>query len=196
MVGAVIVELTTAYDTIWHHGLTCKLLCLLPDRHMVKMIMELVTNRSCTLTTGSETCSRLQCLKNSVPQGSVFAPLLYNIYTYNLLKSVLAPLLYNIYTYDLPKSISQKYAYPFLGVKLACGKVGPAKQPQQLKSQHPFVPAAKQFLRTIEEQNINVVQWADHAWSAKWCNCATSCVPSSLMLDLTLWDRLCQDQHG
>ena len=26
----------------WHRGLTCKLLRLLPDKHMVKMIMELV----------------------------------------------------------------------------------------------------------------------------------------------------------
>ena len=40
--GAVFVDLTAAYDTIWHRGLTCKLLRLLPNRHMVKMIMELV----------------------------------------------------------------------------------------------------------------------------------------------------------
>ena len=31
----VFVNLTAAYDTLWHHGLTCKLLCLLLDRHMV-----------------------------------------------------------------------------------------------------------------------------------------------------------------
>ena len=49
----------------------------------------------------------------------------------------------------------------------------PAKQPQQLKSRHPFVPAAKQFLRTIEEQNINVTGWVDHAWSAEWSNSAS-----------------------
>ena len=55
-------------------GLTSKLLCLLPDRHMVKMIMELVTNCSFTLTTGRGTHSRLRCLKNGVPQGSVLAP--------------------------------------------------------------------------------------------------------------------------
>ncbi|KAJ8396816.1 hypothetical protein AAFF_G00014150 [Aldrovandia affinis] len=51
--GAVFVDLTAAYDTVWHRGLTCKLLRLLPDRHMVRMIMELVRNRSFTLTTGS-----------------------------------------------------------------------------------------------------------------------------------------------
>ena len=92
--GAVFVNLTAAYDTIWHRGLTCKLLRLLPDKHMVRMIMELVQNRSFTLTTGDSKQSRLRCLKNGVPQGSV-----------------LAPLLFNIYTYDFPSMISRKFAY-------------------------------------------------------------------------------------
>ena len=92
--GAVFIDLTAAYDTVWHRGLTCKLLRLLPDKHMVKMIMELVRNRSFTLTTGDSKPSRLRRLKNGVPQGSV-----------------LAPLLFNIYTYDLPSMISRKFAY-------------------------------------------------------------------------------------
>ena len=40
--GAVFVNLTAAYHTVWHRGLTCKLLRLLPDKHIVRMIMELV----------------------------------------------------------------------------------------------------------------------------------------------------------
>ena len=92
--GAVFIDLTAAYDTVWHRGLTCKLLRLLPDKHMVKMIMELVRNRSFTLTTGDSKQSRLRRLKHGVPQGSV-----------------LAPLLFNIYTYDLPSMISRKFAY-------------------------------------------------------------------------------------
>ena len=56
--------------------------------------MEAVRNRSFTLTTGDSKQSRLRRLKNGVPQGSV-----------------LALLLFNIYTYDLPSMISRKFAY-------------------------------------------------------------------------------------
>ena len=86
------VDLTAAYDTVWHRGLTCKQLQLLPDRHTIRMIMEMVSNRSFTLTTGNGQRSGLRC--HGVPQGSV-----------------LAPLLFNIYTSDLPATISRKYAY-------------------------------------------------------------------------------------
>ena len=58
------------------------------------MIMELVRNRSFTLTTGDSKQSRLRYLRNGLPQGSVWALLLFNIYTY-----------------DLPSMTSQKYAY-------------------------------------------------------------------------------------
>ena len=61
---------------------------------MVRMIMELVRNRSFTLITGNNKQSRLRRLKNGVSQGSV-----------------LAPLILNIYTYDLPSMISRKFAY-------------------------------------------------------------------------------------
>ena len=88
------VDLAAAYDTVWHRGLTCKLLRFLPDRHMVHMIMERVSNRSPTLNTGNSKWSRLRRLKNGVPQGSA-----------------LAPLLFNIYISELPAIISRKYAY-------------------------------------------------------------------------------------
>ena len=92
--GAVFVNLTAAYDTVWHRGLICKLLRLLSEKHMVRMIMELVRNRSFTFTTGDSKQSRLRRLRSGLPQ-----------------RSGLAPLLFHIYTYDLPFITSQKYAY-------------------------------------------------------------------------------------
>ena len=82
--GAVFVDLTAAYDTVWHRGLTCKLLRLLPDKHMIRMIMELVRNRSFTLTIDNCKQCTLRRLRNGFPQGSVLIPVLFNIYTYNL----------------------------------------------------------------------------------------------------------------
>jgi len=92
--GAVFVDLTAAYNIVWHRDLTCKLLRLLPDRHMVHMIMEMVGNRSFTLTTGNSKRSRLRRLKNAIAQGSVVVPFFFNIYTSNL-----------------PTTVSRKYVY-------------------------------------------------------------------------------------
>jgi len=71
--GAVFVDLTAADDNVWHRGLTGKLLQLLLDKHMVRMFMEMVGNRSFTLTTGNSKRSRLRRLKNGVPQGSALS---------------------------------------------------------------------------------------------------------------------------
>jgi len=61
---------------------------------MVRMIMEMVGNRSFALTTGNGKRNRLRRLKNGVSQ-----------------ESVLAPLFFNIYIPDLPTIVSTKYAY-------------------------------------------------------------------------------------
>jgi len=61
--GAVFVDLTAAFDIVWHRYPTCKLVRLLPDRHMVRMIMELVCNRTFNLTT----CAGYDTSRNGVP---------------------------------------------------------------------------------------------------------------------------------
>jgi len=90
----VFADFTAAYDTVRHHGLTCKLLQLLPDRRMNHVIIEMVGNRSFILATGGSKKNSLRRLNIGVPEGSV-----------------LASLLFNIYISDLPTTISRGYAY-------------------------------------------------------------------------------------
>ena len=66
-VDTVFVDLTAAYGTVWHRSLTCKLLRFLPDELKVRMILELIRNKSFTLTTDDRKRSRLQLMRNGVP---------------------------------------------------------------------------------------------------------------------------------
>ena len=72
--GVCLLDLTAAYDTVWHRGLHLKLLQLIPDRHIVNFIMEMLRNRRFPLHTSDGQRSRPRRLKNGVPQGSVLAP--------------------------------------------------------------------------------------------------------------------------
>ena len=92
--GAVFLDLTAAYDTVWHQGLRLKLQRMISNVHLTDFIMELLYTRSFVLFTSDGQRSRPHRLKNGVAQGSV-----------------LAPTLYNIYTSDFPDTSSTRYMY-------------------------------------------------------------------------------------
>ena len=73
--GAVFVDLTAAYDTV-NHCLLQKVLKMTDNLHFVQFLGEMLRNRRFFIMLNN---NRLQ--KNGLPQGSVLAPLLYNIYT-------------------------------------------------------------------------------------------------------------------
>ncbi|KAJ8364425.1 hypothetical protein SKAU_G00132560 [Synaphobranchus kaupii] len=63
--------------------------------------------------------------------------------------------------------------------RLACRAVEPnhllherlavnAEPPRCLKSRHPFVPAAQEFLQQCSDLNISAARWADYIWSTEW----------------------------
>jgi len=94
--GGVFVDLTATYDTVWHRGLTSKLLRLLPDRDMVRVIMDslvIAASPILPLTTNGTGYDASRTASHRNPSWE------------------LAPLLFNIYFSDLPTTVSRKCTY-------------------------------------------------------------------------------------
>ena len=64
--GTVLVDLSAAYDTVWHRELTLKLLQIIPSKDMVPMIMSVITQRRFGVNIGLDR-SRCRTLVNGVP---------------------------------------------------------------------------------------------------------------------------------
>ncbi|KAL4104978.1 hypothetical protein QTP88_020253 [Uroleucon formosanum] len=78
--GVAFVELSAAYDTVNHNIMLTKLYKMTYDYNFVKIIEALLSNRRFFVTFDGKN-SRWRNLKNGLPQGSVLAPTLFNIYT-------------------------------------------------------------------------------------------------------------------
>ena len=78
--GIVLVDLSTAYDTVDHRRLLEKVYNMTRDYRMMCMIHNLLDNR-CFFVEVEGKRSRWRSQRNGLPQGSVLAPLLFNVYT-------------------------------------------------------------------------------------------------------------------
>ena len=78
--GAAFVDLSAAYDTVNHRILTRKLFELTKDVKLTELILNLLSNRRFYVDLKGKR-SRWRTQKNGLPQGSVLAPLLFNVYT-------------------------------------------------------------------------------------------------------------------
>ena len=85
--GVVFVDLSAAYDTVNHRRLLSKILETTKDTCPTELIKSMLENRHFFVELGGKK-SRWRRLKNGHPQGSVLAPLLFNIYTNDQPKSV------------------------------------------------------------------------------------------------------------
>ena len=87
------VDLTAAYDTIWKHELFFKLMHVINCSKTVTLINNMLLNRFLQVYL-NETKNSWRSLNNGLPQGSM-----------------VAPCLFNLYTSDLPETISRKFLY-------------------------------------------------------------------------------------
>ena len=76
----VFVDLSAAYDTVNHRCLLHKILEITKDIHLTELIESMLENRLFFEELGNKK-SRWRRLKNGLLQGSVLAPLLFNVYT-------------------------------------------------------------------------------------------------------------------
>ena len=78
--GAAFADLSAAYDTVNHRILTRKLFEITQDVRLTELIQNMLSNRRFFVDLVAKR-SRWRRQKNGLPQGSVLAPLLFNIYT-------------------------------------------------------------------------------------------------------------------
>jgi hypothetical protein len=79
---AVFLDVSQAFDRVWHSGLLYKIKQILPPSYF-NLLKSYVNDRQFQIRAGNE-MSDLQPTKAGVPQGSVLGPALYTLFTSDL----------------------------------------------------------------------------------------------------------------
>lgn len=78
--GMVLLDIKSAFDSVWHNGLIFKLKRFNFPIEIIKIVLSFLSERSFNVCIG-ETKSREVNINAGCPQGSCLSPVLYNIYT-------------------------------------------------------------------------------------------------------------------
>lgn len=84
--GSVLIDLEKAFDSVWLEGLIYKLIQKKFPIHLTRMIWEMITDKSFFISDGPTKSDMIFKVKNGLQQGTVNAPILFNIYTSDLPK--------------------------------------------------------------------------------------------------------------
>ena len=79
---AAFLDISQAFDTVWHPGLLFKIKRLLPTRYY-NLLTSYLNERQFETTFNSETSTRF-LIHSGVPQGSILGPIFYTLYTFDL----------------------------------------------------------------------------------------------------------------
>ena len=99
-VAACLIDIEKAFDTVWIPGLIYKMIKKNFPEYLIKIVWDMITNKTFIMTDGSNTSSKEFSIENGLQQGTVNSPLLFSIYYNDLLN------LFNLNTSTHKRSIA------------------------------------------------------------------------------------------
>ncbi|CAB0039758.1 unnamed protein product [Trichogramma brassicae] len=87
MIGACLIDLRKAFDSVWHEGLIFKLKKLALPTRVIKLIKSTITNRSFVVSMNNRTSKHPQIVSRGLQQGTVLSPILFNFFTAEIVNS-------------------------------------------------------------------------------------------------------------
>lgn len=81
--GAVFIDLSAAFDTVWTKGLLLKLGKIVKNQTIITLFTQLLSNRKLQVKLGDQK-SNYRILNNGLRQGSILSPILFNTYISDL----------------------------------------------------------------------------------------------------------------
>lgn len=87
MVGAILLDIEKAFDSVWLNGLIYKLVNYKFPNHIILLITDMVTNKRFITWDGNQTSNKIYTIQEGLQQGTVTSPILFNIYIAKIINS-------------------------------------------------------------------------------------------------------------